>query len=168
MQMPFQPPLCRSSPLIGRRLLALSYDLLPMLALWLLVALLFSLAYTLSGHHARENITPFSLWQWLLWLCCWCATGLYAVISWRHGGQTLGMRPWQLRVIATDEHAPHSWDMLWRRYTVASISLAAIGCGFWWAWLDPDGLTWHDRASGTRLKRSPYRQHAQQLNDCAI
>ena len=27
------------------------------------------------------------------------------------------------------------------------------GLGVWWAWLDRDGLTWHDRASGTRMAR---------------
>jgi len=36
---------------------------------------------------------------------------------------------------------------------MAQLSLLAAGLGFWWAWIDPDRLTWHDRASGTRLLR---------------
>ena len=39
------------------------------------------------------------------------------------------------------------------RYLVGNASLLLGGLGFWWAWLDRDGLTWHDRASGTRMVR---------------
>ncbi|MBS9727209.1 hypothetical protein JR047_23655, partial [Pseudomonas stutzeri] len=31
------------------------------------------------------------------------------------------------------------------------------GLGFWWAWLVRQHLTWHDRASGPRLVRTPKR-----------
>ena len=73
-------------------------------ALWMLVAVPFTVGYTFLGHHsARENIAPFSALQWLLWLACWLVTGLYATRSWRRGGQTLGMRPWRLRLVAVTE-----------------------------------------------------------------
>ncbi|MEO5629212.1 MAG: RDD family protein, partial [Thermomonas sp.] len=39
------------------------------------------------------------------------------------------------------------------RYAIGSASLLLAGAGFWWAWLDPDRLTWHDRFSGTRMLR---------------
>ncbi|EWS77365.1 hypothetical protein FUT69_10580 [Xylella taiwanensis] len=57
------------------------------------------------------------------------------------------------RVITTAEHTPPSWSMLWRRYAVARVALAAIGFGFCLARLDRDGHSWHDRASGTCLER---------------
>jgi len=38
---------------------------------------------------------------------------------------------------------------------VATLSLLLGGLGFWWAWLDRQRLTWHDRASGTRVVRMP-------------
>ena len=60
------------------------------------------------------------------------------------------MRPWRLRVVSADGPAP-AWSALWRRYAVATLSLAAGGLGFWWAWFDRDRLTWHDRAAGTRM-----------------
>ncbi|MCD8455575.1 hypothetical protein FUT69_10585 [Xylella taiwanensis] len=53
-------------------------------------------ANTLSGHRVREHMAPCSRWQWLLRLCCWHVTGLDAAVSWRHSGQTLSIRPWQL------------------------------------------------------------------------
>ena len=142
---------------IGKRLLAMLYDLLPALSLWFLLGFVFTLGYTLAGHGLRENIPPFSPLQWLLWLCCWGVTGAYATVSWRRGGQTLGLRPWRLRVVAADGSAP-AWPALWTRYAVATLSLAAGGLGFWWAWFDRDRLTWHDRAAGTRMVHEPRRR----------
>lgn len=138
------------------RLLALVYDALPVIALWMVVSAGFTLAYTAAGHDPHENIAPFSALQWLLWCVCWLVAGLYAVLSWRKGGQTLGMRPWRLFVENADGTAP---DMraLSTRYAVGTLSLLLAGAGFWWAWIDRERLTWHDRLSGTRLVRRPKR-----------
>lgn len=134
------------------RLFALFYDFWPVLALWMLASAAFSFGYTVSGHDVHENIAPFSALQWALWLVCWLLTGAYATLSWRRGGQTLGMRPWRLRLIGANGGAP-AWKPLLIRYLVGTASLLLAGLGFWWAWLDRDRLTWHDRASGTRLIR---------------
>ncbi|MEG2806319.1 RDD family protein [Stenotrophomonas sp.] len=146
----------RPASLLQWRLLALLYDLFPALALWMLVGTLFTVGYTLSGHAERENIAPFSALQWLLWGCCWAVTGLYATLSWRRGGQTLGMRPWRLQVVRADGSAP-SAAQLWRRYAVGTLSVLLGGLGLWWALVDRQRLTWHDRASGTRVRRLPKR-----------
>jgi len=143
----------RPKALIGWRLLALFYDAGPVIALWLLISTAFTLGHTYLGHHAlRENIAPFSLLQWLLWLLCWVVAGLYATLSWRRGGQTLGMRPWRLKVVAADGGVP-GWGALWLRFVVGTVSVLLAGLGFWWAWCDPAHLAWHDRASGTRVLR---------------
>jgi len=152
------PDPSRPKALIGWRLLALAYDLGPVLALWLLVSTIFTLGHTYWGEHAlRENIAPFSLLQWLLWLACWIVAGVYATLSWRRGGQTLGMRPWRLRVMGADGRIPR-WGALWLRFAVGSLSLLVVGMGFWWVWCDPERLTWHDRISGTRMRRMPKPQ----------
>ncbi len=144
--------------LVPWRLLALFYDLWPVVALWMLTAVPFVLVDVAThGGDTRHNIAPFSLMAWLLWLACWLVTGLYATVSWRRGGQTLGMRPWRLKLHAADGSAP-SWRALWLRYAAGTLSLLAAGLGFWWAWLDRDRLAWHDRASGTRLVRLPKRR----------
>ena len=145
----------KPAPLIGWRLLALLYDFWPVFALWMVASTAFTLGYTFLGHHeAHENIRPFSLLAWLLWLTCWTIAGLYATVSWRRGGQTLGMRPWRVRVMTVDGDPP-SWSKLWLRDAVATVSLLLGGLGFWWAWFDRERLTWHDRASETRLTRLP-------------
>ena len=144
----------RPASLLGWRLLSLLYDLFPALALWMLAGSVFVIAYTVMGHTARDNIAPFSSWQWALWACCWVLTGLYASGSWRRGGQTLGMRPWRLTVVMADGSRP-TRRAAWLRYSVGTLSLLAAGLGFWWALVDRDRLAWHDRASGTRLARLP-------------
>lgn len=146
------PAAAGTRALVGWRLLALAYDALPVLALWMLVAVPFMLADVAISGDPRHNIGPFSAMQWLLWFACWLATGAYAVLSWRHGGQTLGMRPWRLRVTGIDG-APATPAALARRYAIGTLSLLVLGAGFWWAWLDRDRLTLHDRYSGTRMRR---------------
>ena len=82
----------------------------------------------------------------------WALSGLYAALSWRRGGQTLGMRPWRLRVVDAGG-ASATPRALWLRYAVGGLSLLLGGLGFWWAWIDRAGLTWQDRISGTRMRR---------------
>lgn len=142
--------------LLGWRLLALFYDFWPVLALWMVVGALFTGGYFLAGHAPRERFADFSPLWWLQWTTCWLVAGAYAVASWRRGGQTLGMRPWRLRVVAADG-GPASTRALARRYAVGTVSVLAAGAGFWWAGCDRERLTWHDRASGTRLLRDPKR-----------
>lgn len=144
------PPARRA--LVGWRLLALFYDLWPVAALWMVVSALFNVAYLLAGHGEREYVAPFTVLGWLLWVACWLVAGAYAVWSWRRGGQTLGMRPWRLRVTGPTGTAATTRALM-HRYGVGTLSLLAGGAGFWWAWFDRDRLTWHDRASGTRLVR---------------
>jgi uncharacterized RDD family membrane protein YckC len=138
--------------LILRRLLALFYDLWPVLALWMLLSALFNLGYYLAGHSERDILKTASALGILLWLCCWLAAGAYAVASWSRGGQTLGMRPWRLRVVGADGIAPTKRQLV-TRYLVGNLSLLLGGLGFWSAWFDRDRLAWHDRASGTRVVR---------------
>jgi uncharacterized RDD family membrane protein YckC len=152
------PPAPGSGPasvpaaLVGRRLLALLYDALPVLALWMLAAVPFVLADVAISGDAHHNIGAFSTAQWLLWATCWLLTGAYAVLSWRRGGQTLGMRPWRLRVVAAGG-GPAATRALCLRFLVGTASLLFGGLGFWWAWVDRERLAWHDRASHTRMVR---------------
>lgn len=136
--------------LIGWRLLALLYDVFPVFGLWFLVAAVFVAIH-------RDAITGGALGL-LAFAVMWAVTGAYAVVSWRRGGQTLGMRPWRLRVVAADGGQPGRRALL-LRYAVGSVSLLLAGLGFWWAWLDRAGLAWHDRLSGTRMLREARRSH---------
>jgi len=69
---------------------------------------------------------------------------------WTHGGQTLGMRAWKIRVERFDGGLL-SWSDALRRYLAAWLLLLPPGLGLLWSWLDPDCLCWHDRLSATRV-----------------
>jgi hypothetical protein len=79
-------PSAKPQALILRRLLALFYDLWPVLALWMLVSALFNLGYYLAGHGEREILKTASTLGVLLWLCCWLVAGAYAVSACARGG----------------------------------------------------------------------------------
>lgn len=134
--------------LIGWCLLALFYDLWPAAALWMAVAAMFLLV------NGNQPLAAFSVSQVALWCVCWLVTGGYAILSWHRGGKTLGMRPWRLRLVGNDGSRP-ALTSLSKRYAIGTLSLLLGGLGFWWAWLDRERMTWHDRASGTRLVRDP-------------
>ena len=139
----------RPAPLraiVGLRLLALGYDLLPAAGLWFVVAGVFVALHGDAVTGGALGLLEFAV--------LWLVTGAYAVASWRRGGQTLGMRPGRLRVVGRAGGRPPV-PALVVRYVVGNVSLLAAGMGFWWAWLDRDRLAWHDRASGTRLLRDP-------------
>ena len=142
------PAPAKPTTLLGWRLLAMVYDFFPVLGLWFATGALATLL------HGGEPIYGDTLAGWLELCALWLVTGLYATLSWRRGGQTLGMRPWRLRVVVSDDAKP-AWSKLWIRYAVGTLSLLLGGLGFWWAWFDRARLTWHDRASGTRLIRLP-------------
>lgn len=130
------------------RLLAALYDLLPLLAIWFALAALALLA--LGGRPAA----PGSAAAWIELVVMLAAGFGYYGVSWRHGGQTLGMRAWRVALRRADGGQP-GWGALALRYVVAGVSLAALGLGFWWSLFERERRTWHDLASGTVLLRLP-------------
>ncbi|MDE2280333.1 MAG: RDD family protein [Xanthomonadaceae bacterium] len=83
---------------LWRRLAALVYDLLIVLAIVMVVGLLCQLA---TGGRLIETgaRTVVPLWYQLLQ---GTVVAAYFISSWRRGGQTVGMRPWGIRVSRDD------------------------------------------------------------------
>lgn len=69
---------------------------------------------------------------------------------WTHGGQTLGMRAWRVRVQRPDGQTI-SWGQALLRYLMAILSWVALGLGFLWSLVDREKRTWHDLVSETVL-----------------
>jgi uncharacterized RDD family membrane protein YckC len=131
---------------LGWRLIAAVYDLLPLLALWFFATVL-ALALT-GGALDVQRLGGKVLVQALVLL----ASAAYFALSWSRGGQTIGMKPWRLRVVRGDGTSPDLAHAL-LRFAVALVSLAALGIGFWWALFDTQRRTWHDIAAGTLMVR---------------
>jgi uncharacterized RDD family membrane protein YckC len=130
-----------------RRMLAICYDSVVVLALLMLAGLL-ALPLDTGGQQALLD-PGFTLYLLAVWY-------LYLAWSWRRAGMTLGMRAWRLRVVTGDGHPP-GWGVCLLRFTVALAGSAALGLGLLWALLDRQNRCWHDLASGTRLVVTPRR-----------
>ncbi|MBX2847801.1 MAG: RDD family protein [Acidiferrobacterales bacterium] len=69
---------------------------------------------------------------------------------WTHGGQTLGMRAWNLYLIKPDGKFI-DWQIAFKRYCAALLSWVVVGLGFAWILLSNRNLAWHDLLSNTRI-----------------
>lgn len=131
---------------LARRFAALAYDAL------LLLALLFIATIPWAVAARGEPLAPLGRMAYQLYLIG--VSGLFFAWFWTHGGQTLGMRAWRLRVTAdaggavTPRHATV-------RFAIGIVSLGLLGLGFWWSLFARDGKTWHDRAAHTRVELLP-------------
>ena len=95
----------------------------------------------------------------------------YFIASWRLGGQTLGMRPWRIRLVGQDGGAA-SWLQLVIRLVIAAAPLLVLGLApllgvrttlwvlglLWASWLVPALFdvrrrALHDFVAGTELRR---------------
>lgn len=81
------------------------------------------------------------------------AAGFY-LFFWTRRQQTVGMRAWQLVVTRADGGRLSLADAV-RRLAASLLSLGALGLGYLWILLDPQGLAWHDRLSDTRVVFRP-------------
>ena len=134
-----------------RRLLAILYDSLLLACVILFATLLF---YWIAGNNfSRDPILRIVYQSYLLIL-----SYLFFGWFWTHGGQTLGMRAWRLRLLQQADLQPITWRQALVRYLVAILSWLAIGLGFLWALLDRQNRTWHDRLSGTALVLVPKKK----------
>jgi Predicted membrane protein/domain len=152
---------------LWRRLVALVYDLLIVVAIVMVVGLLCQLA---TGGRLIETgaRTVVPLWyQWLQGV----VVAAYFVASWRRGGQTVGMRPWRIRV-SRDDGGTISLQQAVVRVLVAAAPMLLLALepllglratlwtvlGAWALWfavalVDPRRRALHDLAADTELRR---------------
>lgn len=128
---------------LGRRLLAMLYDTVAVLALLMAATAL----AMLTGFREFSVVgDPFYL---AYLLAVWFA---YLGWCWRRGGMTLGMRAWRVRVETLDGRRP-GWMRCLGRFLASLLSAGCGGAGFLWSLIDREQRCWHDRLSATRLVR---------------
>lgn len=129
------------APGLVRRLASALYDLL-LLAAVLLVATFPFLAVVGDATHGWRR-TVLQVYVLLV-------AGAYFTGFWTHGGQTLAMKTWRIRVVRADG-GPLTAARAVHRYLLALLSLFAAGLGFLWALVDRDRQFLHDRLAGTAI-----------------
>lgn len=128
---------------LGRRFAAIFYDAILLFALlaianFLLIILLGTdLAATISANP-------------LIYIYYIGVAYLFFGWFWTHGGQTLGMMVWRVKVVS-ELGEPIGWSEAAIRFGVACLSWLCLGAGFGWALFDSENRGWHDRVSKSRL-----------------
>ena len=117
----------------------MTYDGLLVLALWLITLLSMVLA---NGGEAVFG----ALVQSVLFLEAF----VFFAWFWLRAGETAGMRAWRLRLVSNDG-GRITLNQATVRFFTAMVSLGALGLGYWWALFDPQGRTWPDLCSGSRV-----------------
>jgi uncharacterized RDD family membrane protein YckC len=131
-------------PGLLRRLAALFYDAWLIAALWLLGATADAFIRSAMG------LAPGQGNHLLLQTYLELAPMAFYVGFWTHGGQTLGMRAWRIRVVNSQGQII-SLRQAVIRYLAALLSFLPLGLGLLWVVFDPERAAWHDRLSGTWL-----------------
>jgi uncharacterized RDD family membrane protein YckC len=127
-----------------RRLMAIIYDL------FLLLAMLFIATSVAMVFNQGKAIAPghplYASYVTCLLIISFCFYGWF----WTHGGQTLGMKTWKMK-LQQNNGRPVTWPLAFIRYITAVISWSAAGLGFFWSLFNPKRRTWHDIASNSVL-----------------
>ncbi|MEE4362171.1 MAG: RDD family protein [Pseudomonadales bacterium] len=144
-----------------RRAIAMVYDGLLVLAILLTtsgIANLFAARPEIAPDATTVSIEDMqTVTGPLLTSVMFVLTFTFFAFFWTRYGRTLGMQAWRLRVQDRDGHNISLRQAL-QRFVAAIPSLFLFGIGYFWALLDPAGLTWPDRLSGTRVVVLP-RDH---------
>jgi uncharacterized RDD family membrane protein YckC len=101
-------------------------------------------------HLALGMALNIALPGWVLWTHVFVVLGAYFAWYWLHGGQTLAMQTWRIRLSTPDGAVP-SPRRLALRFLLAWPSIFFLGSGLFWALFDRDRQFLHDRLAGTRL-----------------
>ncbi len=136
-----------------KRLMAIIYDLLLLIAICFMVASLASIATTflLNDLNAITKDHPYYLLNQIIMLSTIFITGfLFYVWFWAHGGQTLGMKTWMLLLVSNNGE-PISKKQATIRCLAAVLSWSLFGLGFLWSFVDTKKRTWHDILSASHL-----------------
>lgn len=124
-----------------RRLAAAVYDVLVVAALFMLTA------FVVLAFRGGKPVNPGNL---LFQFSLVATAAIYYAGFWAHGGQTIGMRAWRIKVEQQTGEAL-SWQLGLIRFVIGVLCMIPAGLGMLWLIVDPQHLTWYDRLTRTRV-----------------
>lgn len=127
-----------------RRLFAIIYDLFLLIALWFVSS---TMAIALNHGEAIDRSNSYYL---VFELALLAISFFYYTYFWTHGGQTLGMKTWRIKLIAKSGKNL-SWQQAIVYFFAALLSWAVLGTGFFWSLFDSERATWHDKIAACRM-----------------
>lgn len=130
-----------ATPKLWQRILCLIYDFLLLLAIIFIASFIF---VPLFSKMDSEYFKP--LYQFYLLIIM----GLYFIWFWTHGGQTLAMQTWKLRLVDAKGGSITKKQAI-TRYLLALLVYPFFCIGIIWIFFDRDRQFLHDRIAGTRI-----------------
>lgn len=127
-----------------RRIGAILYDTVLLITVLVFASLFAVVLFKITPQHPY-----FLIYQIYIFSICF----IFFAWPWIQGGQTLGMKTWNIKLVHNKHKKLSRTDAL-IRFLFAIISWLALGLGFIWALFDKERRTWHDMASNTKLVRS--------------
>jgi uncharacterized RDD family membrane protein YckC len=138
-----QTPIVAYPAGIARRLGALLYDGLLIIAIWM--GTLFLWVLINDGEAVSGPLVQLILLAEL--------AGFY-LYFWSRQGQTLGMTAWRIKLVDSSGNPPEKRQLLLRLVT-APLSFLSCGIGYLWFYVGAHRQTWHDRFSDTMVVHIP-------------
>jgi len=145
--MKINPQDIKPAPL-WRRLAAMAYDSILVLAIWMVVVFivlsLFGVdnARTVDG----ETVTLDPLYRILVLASMVFSAWAFFGWFWTHSGQTLGMQAWRLKAQNADGSGITLKQSLIRFFT-AIPAFVILGAGYFYLWFNPQRQTLHEKLS---------------------
>lgn len=137
------------SPSLLRRLTAMLYDTLLVIAL---VMVINGLALGVASQLSQAQLLNPSLVQGLTVLSIF---GFFCLF-WIKSGQTLGMQAWRIKLVDFNGNPP-GLSRAVLRCVGACFSAGCLGLGYLWCLVDRNKRYWHDYLSRTELILLPSR-----------
>lgn len=130
-------------PGVLRRLASMLYESLLLLGVFASMVLLPHTIYAMNSGQPAPS--------WMLACHSLMLLAAYFIWFWRHGGQTLAMKTWRIRMENALTNGPITPFQGLLRFMLCWPSLFFFGAGIIWAIFDRDRQFLHDRIAGTRL-----------------
>ena len=134
-----------------RRLASIFYDWVLLVAVILVAVTVFTLGVDLLlGKNASQEILQHPVGKLLYQFYLLLVGGLFYIWFWTHGGQTLGMKVWKIKLV-DNELKPVTARQATLRLLVAVASCIPLGLGFFWMLFNQQRQTLYDRWSNSQL-----------------
>jgi len=128
-------------PSFWRRFVSLLYEFIILLAVIFIASFIFHLVF-----RKTDTFYFIPVYQFYLLIVMGC----YFIWFWTHGGQTLAMQTWKMRVVTMDGTKLDKRKAI-TRYLLAVIGILFFGIGILWSLIDRDHQYLHDRLAGTLI-----------------
>lgn len=125
-----------------RRIAIMFYDSILLVVLLFFTSLPVVISLQITMEHPLYPLYIFCMYLIAFLFFGWC---------WTHGGQTLGLKTWKVRLISDVENRV-TWKESFLRYLGSILCWLSLGIGFMWCYTNKERRAWNDMISKTQLR----------------